>query len=1506
MCWHDHLLSILVFGILATVNTSSYNYSTIGAQYSALKSLYDATNGLYWAWKNQSIYGSIWTFSSPYPDPCVDNWQGVNCICLQQTQKCYLVSLRLPSYQLVGELPSSIGNLSTLQVLDLSSNELDSTAPSTIAQMASLRTLSLANNKLAGSLPSDWSELSNLTELYLAENNFNGNLSLLSHWSSLETVLLRGNNFSGPLYSSWSNLYNMQLLDLADNRLSGYFPSDLSNWLANLPKFMMLDVGGNNLKGEVSGLLASATQLVHLNISKNNLEGSLPYSNNWRKLQFFSASSNKFEGTIPSCILNWTSIEYFNVANNKLKGYLPNFQSISNLQLLSLSGNNFKGDITNALSSNLIDLWLDRNNFDSTIPTDIALRTPNLSTLFLQDNQLSGSLPASIGKLSQLSVLFLYKNNLTGSIDALYQPSAQRYMQHIDINGNRFSGSLSPQIFNSKSLLTFVASTNCFSGSIPHEICNATKLQSLLLDGLSTSSACLEEIFPNSPYFHTFKVKPNNVEGKIPECVFDLPALQTLHLAGNTFSGNLPTSAVLAPSLLNFSIAHNALVNDIPIAFQGREWLNYDISYNRFRGYLSNEIPPPSDNASYRAEVNRLSGSIPSALLHTLNISILNGNNFACGVFREGLPINDPKFSNYDCGSDPVYRSFIFWGLLIAGAIFLYVVFVVATRWYDIGHTPSAFHHTLAKLDNWFVQLELPAGMDTGGLQSAKNLFRTIKRLFLTITAISVILLMPMNAGLTMAYSTQDMSYVWVTSSIFLSGWVPAFTMIIGFSIVLITVWLFLSLRRDEVERTMLESERNTGFYIIFTLVNIMVMGTADVAYVVGMSTYGGPTALSVILAISIFKLGWNEGFLMGMFLSLKSYFYFYICNDTYNLQRRDQEEYVKKLKLQHAGSSNSLPNEPSKRFSTMDSLHHRGSDASVRDSQAQSMWSVGSMSLNLSTVDRPSSLMISEQSPFAFPKDNRYISNPISMMPPSSPEEPKSDSSTSSSPRSAHSSPAIRHRKKVIQDIEGGTVSGSPPIHSPIHTSTISTMHSHASSISDGIEHRTRSSSSSSNQPNCPDRMSNSVQPRATDLADSLATVYTVKEDFVNDLRLKQRSYNLKTNVILNSHDIAVMTFNLIVNTVLLPGISVMFASPNCFYHIFYPSETIPGSYSFSYCPSYDAHAWYQQFLTLSRTTLPDECPNLLSGKNSVPYTASFTYNYTCASNIITVYAEAFIYQTIAISLIAPISKYVFKVVNSYLATSGDALCCFYNDENRFRFKEFFCCCYWGCFALFKSTIQNMLPRNQWTLQKEPPHDEFVMFDQTFIPRIYSLFSILLVYGVIFPPLAVAVCVAALVVTYSEEVVISRLITKAKQAKLSWVILRLSEECQGLEHRFTHPTLIWLMMLSVCPVYTYLVFDTASDPYGWRIGLIPAVFMFIVPTIFYIIRQGRKYLSKPTSKITENIWSVTSNTLSINRVSAMIGVTPQGGLERLSSRHQSVEPNGTHQVEMQSLSNTR
>eukprot|EP00969_Alexandrium_andersonii_P122563 5418125-Alexandrium_andersonii.AAC.1 len=46
-------------------------------EFNALYALYNATHGAHWHYS-----GNPWNFSQPYPDPCGQQWQGVNCTTL--------------------------------------------------------------------------------------------------------------------------------------------------------------------------------------------------------------------------------------------------------------------------------------------------------------------------------------------------------------------------------------------------------------------------------------------------------------------------------------------------------------------------------------------------------------------------------------------------------------------------------------------------------------------------------------------------------------------------------------------------------------------------------------------------------------------------------------------------------------------------------------------------------------------------------------------------------------------------------------------------------------------------------------------------------------------------------------------------------------------------------------------------------------------------------------------------------------------------------------------------------------------------------------------------------------------------------------------------------------------------------------------------------------------------------------------------------------------------------
>ena len=91
------------------------------AEKNALIQLYNATNGANWT--------SKWDLKSP-----VSSWYGV------KLQADKVVSIDLQKNNLVGTLPASIGDLKSLELLNLSFNKLSGSIPASIGELSSLKT----------------------------------------------------------------------------------------------------------------------------------------------------------------------------------------------------------------------------------------------------------------------------------------------------------------------------------------------------------------------------------------------------------------------------------------------------------------------------------------------------------------------------------------------------------------------------------------------------------------------------------------------------------------------------------------------------------------------------------------------------------------------------------------------------------------------------------------------------------------------------------------------------------------------------------------------------------------------------------------------------------------------------------------------------------------------------------------------------------------------------------------------------------------------------------------------------------------------------------------------------------------------------------------------------------------------------------------------------------------------------------------------------------------------
>ncbi|MFK8101279.1 MAG: gliding motility-associated C-terminal domain-containing protein [Saprospiraceae bacterium] len=98
-----------------------------------------------------------------------------------------------------------------------------------------------------------------------------------------------------------------------------------------------------------------------------------------------------------------------------------------------------------------------------------------VTELFLDNNNLTGSLPPEIGNLSQLEILHLDNNQLTGSLPPEIGNLAQLEIAFLD--DNDFTGSIPNTWGNLNKLITLFLDNNMLSGAVPIEFASLDNLQ---------------------------------------------------------------------------------------------------------------------------------------------------------------------------------------------------------------------------------------------------------------------------------------------------------------------------------------------------------------------------------------------------------------------------------------------------------------------------------------------------------------------------------------------------------------------------------------------------------------------------------------------------------------------------------------------------------------------------------------------------------------------------------------------------------------------------------------------------------------------------------------------------------------------------------------------------------------------------------------------------------------------------------------------------------------------
>ncbi|XP_035549614.1 probable leucine-rich repeat receptor-like serine/threonine-protein kinase At3g14840 isoform X3 [Juglans regia] len=301
-------------------------------------------------------------------------------ICAVNCSSCFVnginesyrvVGILLKRQNLLGTLPSNLGRLPCLRVLDLTRNYLNGSIPSAWSSMKQLQDVSLLGNRLTGPIPRDLAKITTLRNLTVEFNQLSGNLPPeLGSLSYLEKLKLSSNSFTGELPPSFANLTSLTDFLISDNQFSGQIPSYIQNW-KNLTN---LFIQASGLKGPIPRL-DHLEKLIELRIS--DLNGSdqvtnFPLKNidvaQWKILMLRNCN---LTGPLPNPILSpgaKISLSTLDLSFNSLTGEIPESfgSSLRDVQRIYLTGNLFTGPIPPWILNGGKNIDLSYNKF--TIP----------------------------------------------------------------------------------------------------------------------------------------------------------------------------------------------------------------------------------------------------------------------------------------------------------------------------------------------------------------------------------------------------------------------------------------------------------------------------------------------------------------------------------------------------------------------------------------------------------------------------------------------------------------------------------------------------------------------------------------------------------------------------------------------------------------------------------------------------------------------------------------------------------------------------------------------------------------------------------------------------------------------------------------------------------------------------------------------------------------------------------------------------------------------------------
>ncbi|KAJ6982595.1 leucine-rich repeat receptor-like protein kinase [Populus alba x Populus x berolinensis] len=215
----------------------------------------------------------------------------------------------------------------------------------------------------------------------------------------------------GPFPTAVTNLLDLTRLDLHNNKLTGPIPPQIGR----LKRLKILNLRWNKLQDVIPPEIGELKSLTHLRNPKEL--AILP------ELRYLYLHENRFSGRIPAELGTLKNLRHLDVGNNHLVGTIR--------ELIRLDG----------CFPALRNLYLNDNYLTGGVPAQLSNLT-SLEILHLSHNRMTGIIPVGLAHMPRLTYLYLDHNNFNGRIpDAFYK---HPYLKELYIEGNAFKPGVNP------------------------------------------------------------------------------------------------------------------------------------------------------------------------------------------------------------------------------------------------------------------------------------------------------------------------------------------------------------------------------------------------------------------------------------------------------------------------------------------------------------------------------------------------------------------------------------------------------------------------------------------------------------------------------------------------------------------------------------------------------------------------------------------------------------------------------------------------------------------------------------------------------------------------------------------------------------------------------------------------------------------------------------------------------------------------------------------------------